>query len=352
MTSRALLFALVLAATPAAAHAAQPVPWTSAVLHQTNDWYAGAEARRIADSVLLHQSPEGGWPKNVSLATPPGPEAVDPGAMNTFDNNAVALPMAFLARVVQATGDDGYRAAFERGLDYTLAAQYPNGGWPQYFPLKGGYHDHITFNDDAMVRTLRMLRDVAAGKAPYAFVDQARRGRAAQAVTKGIDLILRTQVRQDGELTAWCAQYDAELKPAWARRFEPPSLSGSESVGIVGFLMSLDDPSPEVIAAIEGAVAWFRASAIRDARIETFTDAQGRQDRRLARVPGAGPIWARFYELGTNRPIFLGRDSVVRYDVAEIEHERRNGYSYYGTWPADLLAEDYSAWKAAHAPAS
>src|SRR5690606_17416218 len=122
---------------------------------------------------------------------------------------------------------------------------------------------------------------MAAGEAPYAFVDASRRTRAADAVTKGVDLILRTQIRQDGEPTVWCAQYDAELKPAWARRFEPPSLSGSESVGVVRFLMSLDAPSPDVIAAIEGAVAWFRASAIENARIETFTDAEGRRDRRL-----------------------------------------------------------------------
>lgn len=348
MTARTLLCALALAATPVAAHAAQTTPWSAEILRQSPDWYGSAEARRIADSVLMYQSPEGGWPKNVSLATPPGPDGVDPASVNTFDNNAVALPMGFLARIVQATGDAGYRAVFERGLDYMLAAQYPNGGWPQYYPLRGGYHDHITFNDDAMVRTLRMLRDIADGKASYGFVNADRRARAAEAVSRGVDVILRTQVRQDGVLTAWCAQYDADLKPAWARRFEPPSLSGSESVGIVRFLMSLDDPSPEVVAAIEGAVAWLRASAIPDARIETVADVQGRPDRRLVRTPGAGPLWARFYERDTNRPIFLGRESVVRYDVAEIEYERRNGYAYYGDWAAGLLAEDYPKWKAAH----
>lgn len=348
MTARTLLFALALAAMPVAAQAAQTTPWSAEILRQSPDWYGSAEGRRIADNVLMYQSPEGGWRKNVSLATPPDPDGVDRGATNTFDNNAVALPMGFLARVVQATGHAGYRAAFERGLDYMLAAQYPNGGWPQYYPLKGGYHDHITFNDDAMVRTLRMMRDIADGEAPYGFIDADRRARATEAVSKGVGVILRTQVRQNGVLTAWCAQYDAELKPAWARRFEPPSLSGSESVGIVRFLMSLDDPSPEVVAAIEGAVAWFRASAIPDARIETVADAQGRPDRRLVHAAGAGPLWARFYELDTNRPIFLGRDSVVRYDVAEIEYERRNGYAYYGDWAAGLLADDYPKWKAAH----
>ena len=54
-----------------------------------------------------------------------------------------------------------------------------------------------------------------------------RADRQAAAVARGIDIILRTQVRQNGELTAWCAQHDQEtLEPAWARAFEPPSLSG------------------------------------------------------------------------------------------------------------------------------
>ena len=82
---------------------------------------------------------------------------------------------------------------------------------------------------------------VPAGQAPYAFVDAARRARAAAAVEQGVACILRTQVRQGGQLTGWCAQHDEKtLLPAWARKFEPPSLSGNESVGLVAFL--LDQP--------------------------------------------------------------------------------------------------------------
>ena len=94
--------------------------------------------------------------------------------------------MQFLARMVHATGDARYRAAFDRGVDYLLAAQYPNGGWPQFFPLREGYYSHITFNDNAMISVLTVLREAAAGKPPYAFVDerpphegQRRRARAA-----------------------------------------------------------------------------------------------------------------------------------------------------------------------------
>ena len=231
-----------------------------------------------------------------------------------------------------------------RGLDYLLASQYPNGGFPQFFPLREGYYSRITFNDNAMINVLTVLRDAAAGRAPYTFVDEARRIKARAAVERGLDIILRTQVKQDGRLTAWCAQHDEKtLAPAWGRAYEPPSLSGSESAGIVRFLMAIERPTPAVTAAIDGAVAWFRGVAIRGVRVEEFTGPDGRKDRRVVADASAPLLWARFYELGTNRPIFLGRDSVVRYAFGEIEAERRNGYAYYGTWPAALLPDSRQA---------
>lgn len=353
-SASSLLLAVALA-TASPALAAQPtvtveqiapVVWNSDIVKRDAAWYATPEARAIADNVVAYQSAEGGWPKNISLAVPPsGP--IDPGSTNTIDNQATTLPMAYLARVVSAGGGEAYRPAFERGLDYLLAAQYANGGWPQFYPLRPGYYSHVTFNDDAMIRVMVLLREVAAGHAPYAFVDADRRQKAAEAMGRGIDLILKTQITQDGQLAAWCAQHDERtLQPAWARKFEPPSLSGNESVAITRFLMDIPDPSPEVIASVEGAVRWFRASAIEGQRVETITDAQGRRDRRIVADPAAGPIWARFYALEDNRPIFLGRDSVVHYALSEIEQERRAGYAYYGDQPQRLLAIDYPAWRA------
>jgi PelA/Pel-15E family pectate lyase len=327
------------------------VRWGSSILQQPRDWYGSAEARRIAASVLEYQSPEGGWPKNTDMTAPPasadaraaahrGPDA------NTIDNDATTTPIRFLALVHDRTGDPRYRASVERGLDYLLAAQYPNGGWPQYFPLRHGYYSRITYNDDAMVNVLELLRDARDPQAPFAFLDGGRRGRAADAVTRGIDLILRTQVVQDGRLTVWCAQHDeTTLEPAWGRAYEPPTLSGNESVGIVRFLMSIEEPTPEIVAAIEGAVAWLRAVAIAGLRLEEVRDAKGNRDRRVVADPAAPALWARFYDLDTNRPVFMGRDSVPRAALADIEQERRIGYAYYGTWPARLLAEDYPRWR-------
>lgn len=340
----ALMGALALA-SPGCAQTPAP-EWNGGIVRREAGWYASPEARRIADVVVQHQSAEGGWPKNTSLLVSPDAAPVEDSVKNTFDNEATTLPMAFLARVIQAGERPGDRAAFDGGLDYILAAQYPNGGWPQFYPLRQGYYTHITYNDDAMIRVMTLLRDVAAGDGPYGFVDAERRARAGSAMAKGLEVILATQVRQAGVLTVWCAQHDeTTLQPAWARAYEPPSLSGNESVGITRFLMTIPEPSPEVIAAIEGAVGWFEASAIQGLRFENFTAEDGRADARVVADPQAPRIWARFYELETNRPIFLSRDSVFHYQYAEIERERRTGYRYYGAWPEPLLRDDYPAWR-------
>lgn len=299
------------------------------------------------DSLLAHQTPVGGWPKNTDFSKPPTHPPSDREA--TIDNGATTTPLRRLAAAIDASprAEPEHLAAFGRGIDYLLAAQYPNGGWPQFFPLRGGYHDHITYNDDAMVNVLQLLRDIAKGAPPFTFVSEDRRARAAAAVELGIGCLLATQVRRQGALTAWCAQHDSTtLAPAWARAFEPPSLSGHESVGIVRFLMSIDQPSREVVAAVEGAVAWFEKNRINGLRYERFTDAEGRPDRRVVPDPHAPPLWARFHELDTDRPLFAGRDRILRHSLSEIERERRAGYAYYTTAPAKLLATDLPAWRA------
>jgi PelA/Pel-15E family pectate lyase len=324
------------------------VSWRD-VLKQPAAWYATAEARAVAAAVLLYQSPEGGWTKNTDMTEPPPADylALQPSARApTIDNGATTTQLCYLALVYTATGEASLRAAFERGFDYLLAAQYENGGWPQFFPLKKGYYSHITYNDNAMVNVLTLLREAAQGKEPFAFVDGERRSRASAAVQRGIACILRTQVKQDGRLTAWCAQHDEHtFAPAWARNFEPPSLSGMESAGIVKFLLGEENPSPEIIAAIEAAVAWFETVKISGLRVDSSPGTDGKRDRIAVSDPAAPPLWARFYELGTNRPIFLGRDKVVHYDHNEVERERRAGYGYLGTWPAQLLTRDYPRWR-------
>jgi PelA/Pel-15E family pectate lyase len=272
------------------------------------------------------------------------------GAANesTIDNGATYTQLTYLARVFTAKKLPRHREAFLKGLDYLLEAQYASGGWPQYYPLRAGYYSHITYNDNAMIGVLRLLRDIARKRPAYAFVDEERRLRSERAVEKGIECILKTQVIVEGKRTVWAAQHDERtLAPAPARKFEPVSLTGSESVGIVRFLMGIEHPGAEVVEAIEAAIAWFEKSKITGIRYIEKPDASKLHgfDRVVVKDQNAGPLWARFYEIGTNRPVFIGRDARVRYDVAEIEDERRNGYSWYVAEPAELLTKDYPKWQ-------
>ncbi|HEY0947011.1 MAG TPA: pectate lyase [Opitutaceae bacterium] len=339
------LLAVLTAVAVFPAAGAAPVRWNDALV-QPPAWYASAEALRVADNVLSYQTPEGGWPKNVDMAREPlAPQGVPhPHETNTIDNGATWTQLTYLARVYERTPEPRFQAAFERGLDYLFAAQYPNGGWPQYFPRREGYYSHVTFNDGAMISVMTLLRDVAGARPPYRFVDAGRRARAGDAVARGIECILRCQVRIDGTLTVWCAQHDEHtLAPAPARRFEPVTLSGGESAGIVRFLMQEEQPSAAVIEAVRAAVAWFEAVKLTGLRFERVTTPSG-PDATVAADPAAGPLWARFYEIGTNRPVFTGRDAVVRYRLAGIERERRGGYAWYGTWPEKVL-RDFPEWE-------
>lgn len=316
---------------------------TGQYLDRPDAWFAGAEGRRIADNILSWQSAAGSWPKNEDV-TSKAFEGDPADIHGTFDNNATTDEIRFLTRSFNATHDPRHRDASLKGLDHILAAQYPTGGWPQFHPPGDGYHRHITFNDHTMVRLMELLRDVVRSNA-FAFVGRERRIAAQRAFDRGVDCILRSQVVVKGKLTAWCAQHDEmDLTPRPARVFEPVSLSGCETVGIVRLLMSIEKPDARVRRAVHAAVAWLESVKLRGLRVREIQTGDG-LDRELVREPTAEPIWARFYEIGTNRPLFVGRDGVVRYELGQIDHERRNGYAWLGAWSRSLLEREYPAWK-------
>lgn len=343
---------LALFVAAAAWASAAAVQWR-AVLEQPAVWYGSPEARAVADNVTRYQTPVGGWPKNHDMTRPPSPGMFndEEEAHATIDNGATYTQLRLLLLVDAAQTAPRYRAAITRGVDYLLKAQYANGGWPQYFPLRPGYYTRITFNDDAMVGVLKLLREIARGELPSAWFAPAERERCAAAVRRGIACILRCQIVVNGVKTAWCAQHDElTFEPAPARKYEHISLSGSESVGVVRFLMGEENPSPEIIAAVEAAIAWFEAAKLTGVREDHPANPAlpHKHDRILVPDPAAPPLWARFYEIGTNRPIYGGRDTVIRYNLAEVEPERRGGYRWHLDDPAVLISRDYPRWRAKH----
>lgn len=322
------------------------VSWND-VLDQKPLWYPVDEATRIANQVVLYQRDNGGWEKNVDMAlmlTQAEREKLlkeKSATDTTIDNGATVTQLRYLAKVITAKNIEPHKAAFFKGLDFLLAMQYANGGFPQFFPLKNDYSRHITFNDNAMINALRILRDIARKKEDFLFVDEERRARAEKAVERAMPILLKTQVEINGKKTVWAAQYDeVTLKPATARKFEPVSLTAGESVGIVRFLMLDASPDQATIDAIEAAVEWYRANQIKGIRWQRKNG-----ESVVVKDKTAKPVWARFYQFETMKPIFIGRDAVIRYDVSEIEAERRNGYAWYVSEPNELLEKDYPKWK-------
>ncbi|MBM3333050.1 pectate lyase [Candidatus Sumerlaeota bacterium] len=315
-------------------------PWNS-YARRAEDWYRSDEAKRVAGNVLSQQSKLGDWPSNMDTGAQPF-EGKTPRARGTFDNGATRGEVRFLARAHKATGNEEYRAAALRGLDHILKAQYSNGGWPQSYPPGTKYPRHITFNDWMTVGLMELMREVGQS-ADFSFVDAERRARARDAFDRGVQCILKCQIVVNGELTAWCQQHDeVTFEPRPARTFEPVAICAGESVGMVELLMSLDKPSAEVIRAVDAACRWFERVKITGIRQETRDG-----DKVVVKDPNASPLWARMYEIGTNRPIFCGRDGVVKYSLAEIELERRIHYAWYGEWPRSALAK-WPQWREKH----
>ncbi len=336
-------------------------------LDKPADWYAGEEARHIADVVVSFQTPAGGWSKNSDYTGKPRfpgemfgvengslylgtndfdmPDDPHWSYVGTFDNDATTTELFFLAKVIAASknGNAKWKESFLHGLDYVFASQFPSGGWPQVWPLQGGYHDEITINDDAMLHVLEFLQDVAGGENEFSFVPRRARKEAAASFQRGMDCLLAVQMVVDGKRTVWCQQNDAiTLHPASARNYEMPALVSSESATIVQFLMGLPNPSSKEVAAVHAARDWFEKTKIMGWEYKRTDDG-----RKLVAAPGSGPIWARYYEIGTDKPIFGDRDKSIHDDVNELSRERRNGYGWYRDGPKQVL-EQYAEWMKTH----
>ena len=131
-----------------------------------------------------------------------------------------------------------------------------------------------------MINVMKLLRDIYECEPLYWYVPQELREKAKTAFDKGVECILATQVIQDGKPTVWCAQHDFEsLAPVKARAYELPSLSGQESDNIVLLLMDIPNPSPEIIAAVENAIAWFEKSKIEAARAVGVAYGNGQKEK-------------------------------------------------------------------------
>ena len=313
----------------------------------------------IGDNILLYQRINGGWPENeeptrlLSDVEKSKLLAERSATDTSLDNRNIFTQITYLAEVYRQTNDAKYRDAAERGLEFILQYQYSNGGWPHSPPRIDKYYGYITLADEVMPGVLTLLRQVSERRRPFQFVSKDLLKRCSEALHKGDRLVLDLQVKQNGKLTGWAGQYHPQtLAPIGARSFELPGLVSLESVGVLHYLMSIEAPSAEVVQAVEAAVDWLEASKLSGFRVdkvaaekERFKYHSSDWDRVVVNDKNAPPIWARFYELDTNRPFMANRDGGKVFRLSDVARERRTGYGWYGYWPQVLLEKDYPEWK-------
>ena len=271
-----------------------------------------AAARAAARVLLRGQYHSGGWQGSVDLSPAlrakqayrvdgePGRKARN---YSSLDDDKTQSALRMLMRYDRATGfkDAAVHEAVMYGLDALLAAQAPNGGWAQVYtgPYDGDtpaglrasypegeptrvkeYWHHFTLNDGNISRAIDtlLLAHEIHGDARY-----------RDAALRAGDFLRLAQMPDPQP--GWAQQYDARMRPAWARKFEPAAISGSESQAAMATLMDLFERSGErrFLEPIPKALAYYRASLLPDGRL------------------------ARFYELRGNRPLYMTRDYKVTY---------------------------------------
>jgi hypothetical protein len=276
-------------------------------------------ALRAALAMARSQSCDGGW---APAAEPRGACPTETTAIvkESFDEGLQAGAIAFLLDAAEALpeGPDRTRliAAARNGLAYLVTTQNEDGAWPQEPSATSGYHALSTLNDDVTPSHIRILLRGYETFGEEAYAEAARRGLA---------FLLAAQLESGG----WAQQYDADLKPAPARSFEPAAAASIES-------------AHAMVALIEG-------HEVLDDR--AWLAAASRAERWLNTAEIAPENWARFYDVGTNKPVYGDRDGSIHFALSEISRERRKNYDWRGRFP-DVLGAIRLTRAAAEGPAA
>ena len=304
----------------------------------TGDDYYLEAARETAYALVRGQLQSGGWDYRIEFDPQQRKRyayRVDKDQRtgrntSTLDDDTTQSAMRFLMRVDQTLGfkDEKIHQAAEFALKSLLKAQYPNGAWPQRFsefpdpakypvkkasypetwsrtyPKKKNYSDYYTFNDNTIADTITTMFQAA---------DTYGEDKYRAAAEKGGDFILLAQMPEPQP--AWAQQYDANMHPAWARRFEPPSVTGGESQGVIRTLMLLYrlTGKKKYLEPIPAAVAYFKRSRLPDGRL------------------------ARFYELKTNKPLYFTK----KYELTYSSDDMPTHYAFITSWSVESLQIQY-----------
>lgn len=256
--------------------------------------------------------------------------------LGMFDNNATVMEMQFLANQYKVSTNAANKTKFKNSVnkaaDFILTAQHASGSWPQVYPQRTGttYSNMATYNDNAMVRVMTLVQDIVNKKAPFDsdIIDETRRAKLKTALAKSVEFALKAQIINGGKRTVWCQQHDpVSFKPVGARAYELPSKSGSESAGVLAFLMNWPDQTATVQDAVKSGLAWYKAT-----RVANLKWSNG----NFVAASGAS-MWYRFYNVEDDKYFFSDRDGIKLYNINDVEAERRTGYQWAGDYGSKLL---------------
>jgi len=264
-----------------------------------NDYLAAAT--EVGKALAWAQRTAGGWDHraNMSHFKPDAGKISRRTGRCTFDDNITQGALSFLIRLDEAADQPWLTESVELALKFVMTAQFKNGAWPQWYPLRGGYHRYYTFNDNTINDCIRVMVQAHRAYKKPEYLRSARRGG---------DFIIRSQL--PAPQAGWAQQYSHDLKPAWARAFEPPGVCSAVTARNIRTLVDLHlyTRDGRYLKPVPAAVQWLETSKLR-------------KDR-----------WARLYEVGTNKPIYGDRDRKIHYTLDEISAERRSGYSWQSSY--------------------
>ncbi len=313
--------------------------------------YPADDLEAIAQNFVKYQNEDGGWPKNMDWLAKVNIDSLksslsDHAKKSTFDNENTHSQIEFLAKMYYNSGNETYHKSALKGLEYILSTQNASGGW------RGWDVDGITFNDKVMTGIMDLLYYIHINEPQYLWVTDKMRKQLEDARLKALDATIKCQIVVNGVKTGWCQQHShTTYEPIQARTYELPSIASKETSEVVRHLMRLANTDTTITHAIKYAVEWLQKSQLHNFRVEKIPVPKGTYegvnleiDRVVVEDSTAKPIWARFYEIETNRPFMCTRAGKKVYSLAEVNPERRAGYGWYGYWPEKLLNKEYPAW--------
>ncbi len=257
-------------------------------------------ARKAGLALAWGQSVSGGWDHRADLSHFKVTDPLNSKRIHnncTFDDNITQGALTFLIALDDQLDERWLDEAIKLALGHLLESQYPNGAWPQWYPLRGSYHDYYTFNDNAINDCIRVMLLAHGTYHREEYLESARRAG---------EFIIISQI--PAPQAGWAQQYTADLKPAWARAFEPPGVCTLVTSHNIRTLVDLYFYTGErkYLAPVPEALKWLESVKLME------------------------NLWARLYEYGTNRPIYGDRDSKIHYTYEEISQERKSGYGFRG----------------------